>query len=59
MKEHVKRFKKFHKNNYIKNGHVWGKVKVKHTEAEEYVKFLVKEKYFKEKVKKIKKVFLF
>ncbi|MBI2666868.1 nucleotidyltransferase domain-containing protein [Candidatus Woesearchaeota archaeon] len=56
LTEHVKQFKKMHKETFVKDGKVWAKVAVKHPRLEDFVKAVMKEKYVLEKVKKVKKV---
>jgi len=50
-KEHCKRFRKQHKNFYTKNGRLFAKVKREFVKPEDYLKFLLKDGWFKDKVK--------
>ncbi len=54
--EHVKAFKKMHRETFVKEGKVWANVPLQHSELESFMKALLKEKYVLEKVKKVKKV---
>ncbi|MFH0701581.1 MAG: CCA tRNA nucleotidyltransferase [Candidatus Woesearchaeota archaeon] len=53
LKEHVAHFKKEHKNTFEEKGKVYAKIKVEHPWLKDFLENLVKEKYLKEKVKKI------
>lgn len=50
-KEHCQRFKKQHKKTYTKKGRLWAKVKRDFTKPEDYLKVLLKDKWFKDKIK--------
>ncbi|MBW2991591.1 CCA tRNA nucleotidyltransferase [Candidatus Woesearchaeota archaeon] len=52
-KEHCIRFKKQHKNVFKKKGRLYAKVKRDFVNAESYIKVLLKDGWFKDKVKKI------
>ncbi|MBI4980172.1 CCA tRNA nucleotidyltransferase [Candidatus Woesearchaeota archaeon] len=54
LKEYVIDFRKRHKDTFEKDGKIWAKIKVEHTELGEFVKHLVKEGYVKERVGNIK-----
>lgn len=54
--QHAKEFKKKHKQTMVKKKVVWAKVPVKEYRLEEFVKVMVKEGYFKEKVRVVKKI---
>ncbi len=54
LKEHVQNFKKANKNTFIKDNKLFAKIKVEHPKLEDFVKHLLSQKYFKEKVKKVK-----
>jgi tRNA nucleotidyltransferase (CCA-adding enzyme) len=54
LKEHVKNFKKANKDTFTKEGKFFAKIKVEHPLLDNFVKDLLKQKYFKEKVKKVK-----
>lgn len=54
MKDHVKTFKKKYKNNFDKKGILYAEVKREYMNSKNLIKHLVKEKYFKEKVKNVK-----
>ena len=56
LTEHVKKFKKTHKETFVKDGKLWAKVAVQHPQLEDFVKAVIKEKYVVEKVKKVRKV---
>lgn len=53
-KEHCQRFKKQHKKVYTKKGRLFANVKRDFTKPENYLKFLLKDKWFKDKIKVIK-----
>jgi tRNA nucleotidyltransferase (CCA-adding enzyme) len=53
FKDHVKFFKKKHKNTFVKKNVVYAKDKRKVTKAKDFVKNLLKDEYVKERVKKI------
>lgn len=55
LKEFVKDFKKKNKKTFVKSNRVWAKVKVKHPKLDNFVKNLLKDKYVKEKVRKIER----
>jgi tRNA nucleotidyltransferase (CCA-adding enzyme) len=52
MENRVKDFKKKYKKTFQKKGRIYAVIKRRHTTPESLVKELIKEKYFKEKVKK-------
>ena len=54
VKEHVKEFKKKHKNAFEKNGKVYADVKRKFTKVEDLIKHEISSEYVKGKVKGIK-----
>lgn len=54
-KEFAEEFRKKHKDVFIKNKRLYAKVKRDFTKAEDFVKYLIKEKYIREKVKNINK----
>lgn len=54
MEKHVKDFKKKYKKIYFSKGHAMAKVKRKYTDVSKLVKDLIKDKYVKEKISKIK-----
>ncbi len=56
MKEHVQRFRKKHKNAFEEKGRLLARVPVKYPKLENYVAWLVKEKYLKRYVKRVKTV---
>ncbi|MBS3171997.1 nucleotidyltransferase domain-containing protein [Candidatus Woesearchaeota archaeon] len=56
MIEHVKDFKKKHKNTKVENGRVYAVVRRKFSDPELFIKYLIKQKWFKEKVKNAKLV---
>ena len=51
----VDKFKKKNKEVYVKNGRLYTKIKIKHRKLESFVNNLLKQDYFKERVKKVKK----
>ncbi len=51
IKEHVLKFKKKHKNTFIKNRIIYAKDRRKFVKAKDYVKDLLKKDYIKERVK--------
>jgi len=54
LKEHVIKFKKEHKVTFEEKGKLYAKIKVEHPQLKDFIKQLIKEKYLKEKIKKIK-----
>ncbi|MBW2978066.1 hypothetical protein KY331_04435, partial [Candidatus Woesearchaeota archaeon] len=52
-KFHVAKFKKKYKKTFVEKGRICAKIKREFREADEFVKELIKDKYVKEKVKKI------
>lgn len=56
LKEHVKRFRKAHKAVFEEKGHLMARVPVAHPKLEDYVKWMVKEKYLRRYVRKVKSV---
>jgi tRNA nucleotidyltransferase (CCA-adding enzyme) len=54
LKEHVKNFKKVNKKTFTKEGKLFAKIKIERPLLDDFVKDLLKHKYFKEKVKKVK-----
>ena len=54
LAEHVKHFKKVNKNTFTKDGKLFARIKVKHPNLEDFIKNLLSQEYFKEKVKKVK-----
>jgi tRNA nucleotidyltransferase (CCA-adding enzyme) len=56
MKDHITAFKKKHKKTTTKQNHIWAKIPIKHYKLQDKLKHIMKEKYFNEKVSKIKKV---
>jgi tRNA nucleotidyltransferase (CCA-adding enzyme) len=54
LKEFAKQFKKKNKTTFTKDGRLFTKVKVKFPKLEDFVKNLLSQKYFKERVKKVK-----
>ena len=54
MKEDVLNFKKKNKETYLKGGKIFAKVKIKNRQLDLVLKDLIKEPYFKEKVKEVK-----
>ena len=54
LAEHVKHFKKVNKNTFTKEGKLFARIKVKHPNLEDFIKNLLSQEYFKEKVKKVK-----
>ena len=56
MEEAVKAFKKKNKDTFEKSGRVFSKDQVEFPELDKFVKNLLKEKYFKEKIKKVKDI---
>ncbi len=56
LKEHVKRFRKVHKAVFEEKGHLMARVPVAHPKLEDYVKWMVKEKYLRRYVRKVKSV---
>jgi tRNA nucleotidyltransferase (CCA-adding enzyme) len=54
LKEHVKKFKKSNKNTFTKNGKLYATVKIEFPKLSDFVQNLIKQKYVKEKIKKIK-----
>lgn len=56
LKEHVKRFRKAHKAAFEEKGHLMAKVPVQHPKLEDYVKSVVKEKYLRRYVRRVKSV---
>lgn len=53
MEEHVKKFKKKYKKTFTKNKRVYAKEKRKIRDLDKFVKDLIKNKYLKDKVKKL------
>lgn len=49
----VEEFKRHHKNTFTKAGRIWAKDKREFLEPKKLVKFLIKDKYLKEKVKSL------
>ena len=56
LEQHVAMFKKKHKKCVVKKGVVFAKLAVKHYKLKDFVKGIVKEAYFKEKVKRVVKI---
>lgn len=54
IKEHCARFRKQHKNVFTKKGRLYAKVKREFVDSGEYLKVLLKDKWFKEKIKSLK-----
>ena len=51
MKEHCEIFKKKYKNTYEKDGRLYAKAEREFTDAESYIKTLLKDDWFKGKIK--------
>ena len=51
IKDHVKFFKKKHKNTFVKKGVIYARKKRKIVNGKDYIKFLIAQEYFKERVK--------
>ena len=51
FKDHVKFFKKKHKNTFVKKGVIYARKKRKIVNGKDYIKFLITQEYFKERVK--------
>jgi len=56
MKEFVKDFKKKNKDNFIKDGKVMAKIKIKRPKLNKFLEYLLINNYVKEKVKKINSI---
>ncbi len=56
LKEHVARFRKEHKDTFVKEGKIYANVKVEFPRLEDLVKAVLKEKYVGERVKKVKEI---
>lgn len=56
MEKSVKDFKKKYRKTFTKKGRIFAKVKRKHTTPDSIVNDLIKNKYFKERVKKCRKL---
>jgi len=54
LKEHALRFKKEHQQAFEEKGRLYAKIKTEHPLLKDFLSNLLKEKYLKEKVKKIK-----
>jgi len=53
LEDFVKDFKKKNKDTFVKEGKLYAKIKVEYPLLKDFVNDLIKQKYFKEKVKKI------
>ncbi|MBN1470083.1 MAG: hypothetical protein JW924_15295, partial [Fusobacteriaceae bacterium] len=53
-KFHVEQFKKKYKETFVEKDKICAKIKRKYTEPENLIKELIKDKYIKEKVNKVK-----
>jgi tRNA nucleotidyltransferase (CCA-adding enzyme) len=51
IKEHVVKFKKKHKDTFVKKGVIYARRKRKITKGKDYIVFLIQQEYFKERVK--------
>ncbi len=56
LKEHVDHFKKEHKDTFVNEGKIHANVKVPYPQLEDFVSHVLKDKYVKERVKRIIKV---
>ncbi len=53
LEEHVLKFKKMHKNTYVKNRRIYAKINRKHTSPESLAREIIKDEYVLERVRKI------
>ncbi len=56
IKEHAKAFKKQHPDAYQEDGRLMAKVEIKYRELDKYLYQLLKNSYFRERIKKVRKV---
>ena len=56
LKQFVKDFQKKNKDNFIKDGRIYAKIKVQNPKLEDYLSQLLKDEYVQEKIKKITKL---
>ena len=56
LENRVKEFKKKYRKTFTKKGRIFAKIKRKHTTPESLVKDLIKQKYFKEKIRKCRRL---
>jgi tRNA nucleotidyltransferase (CCA-adding enzyme) len=54
LKDFVKDFKKKNKDTFTKGNHIYAKIKVPLPKLQDYVKYLITKKYFREKVLEVK-----
>ena len=53
LREHADKFKKKYKKTFVKKGRLFAKVKRKYKNSDKLIKDLIKDKYLKDKIKKI------